>query len=97
MTQDRIQLIKISNDTNGNPRYVTHFFNLLSSQEKMDIDRANRDKGIGASITAMYEAALKKAKKIRGKKFHNKSFGGGIVFISFNTQDLEKQIEFLKA
>lgn len=37
-----------------------------------------------------YSEALKIAKKIGGKKFHNKQFGGGIVIQSYN---LKRDIE----
>ena len=39
-----------------------------------------------------YDEALKLAKKIGGKKFHNKQYGGGIVVQSYN---LHKEIEFI--
>jgi hypothetical protein len=39
-----------------------------------------------------YDEALKLAKKIGGKKFHNKQYGGGIVVQSYN---LHKEVEFI--
>ena len=39
-----------------------------------------------------YSTALYNAKKIGGKKFHNKQYGGGIVFQSYNIQDTERHI-----
>ena len=39
-----------------------------------------------------YDEALKLAKKIGGKKFHNKQYGGGIVVQSYN---LHEGIEFI--
>lgn len=42
-----------------------------------------------------YETALKNAKHFGGRKFHNKQYGGGIVFQSYNIQDLEKRILLL--
>ena len=42
-----------------------------------------------------YEEALKIAKKIGGKKFHNKQFGGGIVIQSYNLEDDSKLIREL--
>jgi hypothetical protein len=39
-----------------------------------------------------YDEALFLAKKIGGKKFHNKQYGGGIVVQSYN---LHKEIEFI--
>lgn len=43
-----------------------------------------------------YSEALKIAKNIGGKKFHNKQFGGGIVIQSYNLQDDIKDINNLK-
>ena len=39
-----------------------------------------------------YDDAVKIAKKIGGKKFHTKQYGGGIVFQSYNIKDTEKSI-----
>lgn len=82
-------LEKIKSDTNGNPRYVCHFLRLLS------FDEQNQFKGIKA-VTKQYELALQKARKIGGKKYHVKSFGGGIVFQSFNPEKKESQILALR-
>lgn len=43
-----------------------------------------------------YSVALLMAKKLGGKKFHNKQYGGGIVFQSYNIDDLSSKIEQLK-
>jgi len=43
-----------------------------------------------------YPQALKLAKKVGGKKYHNKQFGGGIVFQSWCLSDLEAAIESAK-
>lgn len=42
-----------------------------------------------------YELALKRAHKLGGRKFHNKQYGGGIVFKSYNIKDDEKRINTL--
>jgi hypothetical protein len=39
-----------------------------------------------------YETALSRANKIGGRKFHNKQYGGGIVFSCVNTEQLETRI-----
>lgn len=80
-----INWTRIKNDTNGNPRYVCHFLNLLPDYIK--------DGGDGVSIK--YERALKLARAIGGKKFHNKQYGGGIVFQSYNLKETETQIKKL--
>ena len=75
---------RISNDTNGNPRYVIHFLQLLNDQERL------------MPFSEKYDYALKKAKKMGGRKFSNKQYGGGIVFQSYNIYDLAQKLEKLK-
>jgi hypothetical protein len=44
----------------------------------------------------MYKEAVFKARKIGGKKYRGKDFGGGIVFQSYNLQSLVNNINELK-
>jgi len=74
-TQTTIDFKRITNDVNGNPRYVCHYLNFASD----------------------YETALKLARKIGGKKFHNKQYGGGIVFQSYSIDELAKKILAISA
>jgi hypothetical protein len=80
-----IRFSRLTNDVYGNPRYAVHFTEFLNSEENAFIPFSKK-----------YEYALKKAKKIGGKKFDNKQYGGGIVFQSYNIQDLEKKIVALR-
>ena len=64
-------------DVNGNPRYICHFLNLSKPGDAVDGD-----------ISGKYEAALKRARAFGGRKYHNKQYGGGIIFQSYNTQSL---------
>jgi hypothetical protein len=82
----QIDFKRIDNDTNGNPRYVCHFLNLLTDTESNNYD---------ISISDKYIIALNRAKKIGGKKFHNKQYGGGIVFQSYNIQTTQTDIQTL--
>ena len=66
---------RVRNDVNGNPRYVLHFLHL------------NKDDDAG-DIPGKYAAAVKRANKLGGKKFHNKQYGGGIVFQSYSVEGL---------
>lgn len=75
-----ISFTRINNDTNGNPRYVCHFLNILNEKEQ------NLD------INEKYSLAIKKAKTIGGKKYNNKKYGGGLVFQSYNIDSLEALI-----
>lgn len=66
-------LTRVNNDVNGNPRYVIHYLALLTEQERSEL-----------SIVSQYSVAVAKAKNMfGGKKFHNKQYGGGIVFQSY--------------
>lgn len=88
MTQVTPQDFKrVNNDVNGNPRYVCHYVHLLNeNDEQLPSGKGVQTFKVIDSITNRYEIALKKAKKIGGKKFHNKQYGGGIVFQSYNIQ-----------
>lgn len=39
-----------------------------------------------------YEQAVKRANTIGGRKHHCKSYGGGIVFVSYNLEETETKI-----
>jgi hypothetical protein len=64
----------------GKTRVVCHFLRLLKESEK------------GPEMTGSYTTAIARARKIGGKKYHNKAYGGGIVFDTTDTANLEKQI-----
>lgn len=81
---DENMLTRVNNDTNGNPRYVIHFLNFLTRAEKNGSIRGDR-----------YDAALARSRQLGGKKFHNKQYGGGIVFQSYNTTNLIESIQDL--
>ena len=72
---------RVNNDVYGNPRYVIHFMDLLTDEEKDSL-----------KVSEMYELAVKKARKIGGKRYRGKDFGGGIVFQSYNMEETAKNI-----
>jgi hypothetical protein len=78
----------------GHSRHVCHFLNLLKPEEKSQ--EFSLKHGLN-STSIQYKIALSRAKRIGGRKFHNKQFGGGIVFtISARTiEELESQIKTL--
>ncbi len=43
-----------------------------------------------------YARALFLARQLGGRKFHNKQFGGGIAFQSYNTNQLAERIAKIK-
>jgi hypothetical protein len=72
---------KIKHDVNGNPRYVCHFLHL---------DVHGYQSNIG--LSERYAIALALANTLGGKKFHNKQYGGGIVFQSYSLPELCNRI-----
>lgn len=86
--QTKINWKNIKHDVNGNPRYVCLYIHLLTEKELYTQNEYIHRQG----ITKHYAAALARAGKIGGKKFHNKQFRGGIVFQSYNLADTEKAI-----
>jgi hypothetical protein len=85
--KNEITFTRVKNDTNGNPRYVTHFLNFITDQ-----DREQTKESEIYQVGQLYELALKKARKIGGRKFHNKQYGGGVVFQSYNIEQTKKRI-----
>ena len=79
---------RVNNDVNGNPRYVCHYFKLNTQSELNAND--------WVQITKKYDLALARSRKLGGKKFHNKQYGGGIVFgCVYNLHDLCESINEL--
>lgn len=74
---NEVTVDRINNDVNGNPRYVLHFTN-VSHELKVQLGETVKD-------FDMYVMSLAAAG--RGfKKYHNKQYGGGICFQSYNVQ-----------
>jgi len=101
-TPRQSEFTRINNDINGNPRYVCHFTDLITDKDRqLQAQQADKLKSQGKivwySITDLYPLAVKRANKLGGRKFHNKQYGGGIVFQSYSTNELEKQINDLLA
>lgn len=69
--------MRVANNANGAPRYVCHFLN-LNTRAELD------DSTIG--ISQKYVLALARAKQFKGKKYHNKSYGGGIAFATYDIE-----------
>jgi hypothetical protein len=73
---NQIEFTRINNDINGNPRYVCHY---LAFKPITPVNEPYK--------SYSYEEALFAAKALGGRKFHNKQYGGGIVFQSYNIID----------
>lgn len=77
-----IKLTKISHDVNGNPRYVCHYLNLLTEREKQQENRYIPEQ----NMTLHYAIAVHRSHKIGGRKYHTRSYGGGIVFTDYENE-----------
>lgn len=75
--------MRIDNNTSGHPRYVCWFGALNTKAESYS----------EMGVSEKYAIALFRAKKIGGKKYHNKKYVGGIAFVSFNLDETEKGIK----
>lgn len=96
-TTNQIEFTRINNDVNGNPRYVCHFTDVINYKDRLQADELSKTtKPFKFSIDHLYTIAVKKANKIGGRKYHNKQYGGGIVFQSYNIGDTERAINELK-
>jgi len=86
-----IEFTRINNDGNGNPRYVCHCLSFIQSGETFENVPV-------WDISGKYDIALSRSRQFRGRKFHNKQYGGGIVFQSYEIERLGKEIEaFVKS
>lgn len=82
-----IEITRINHDTNGNSRMVVHFLNFITRKE---LDKKG-DEWI--SISEKYAIALKRANALGGRKFHNRQYGGGIVFQCSSENEILKIIK----
>jgi hypothetical protein len=82
-----INWTRIKNDINGNPRVVCHYLSFIR-QDEIVSPWVEPTEGVSAG----YALALKRAKRLGGKKFHNKQYGGGIVFQCTYLEELEAEI-----
>ena len=80
---EKFDWTRIDSNINGNPRYVVHFLECCPE-------------GLKGDVEGRYAATVKLMNTIGGRKYHNKSYGGGIVFSSYNLADTEKAIERVK-
>lgn len=69
-TYNPVEFTRINNDINGNPRFVCHFLAFIT----------DKDRELLTGFDLGYNLALARSRQLGGKKFHNKQYGGGIVF-----------------
>jgi hypothetical protein len=82
------EFIRIKNDVNGNPRFVLHFLRLNTDTELDSVEWVD--------TSTKYTLALARSRSQGGRKFHNKQYGGGIVFQSYNLSELCNRLNELR-
>ena len=80
------QFTRMNSDINGNPRFAIHFMDCEPEAWK-DYD---------LTLPERYARVCKLMNTIGGRKFHNKQYGGGIIFQSYSLPDTWKHIERAK-
>lgn len=103
---ERVKISEMYERIVGLKKGITERDNLPAFAPKNEIDftRVNNDvNGNGRHVChylnflksgekGTYELALKRAKQFGGRKFHNKQYGGGIVFQTSNPAGLGREI-----
>lgn len=86
-----MEITEINSNSKGHPRYVVHWLS-CEPEEGCDALRSR------LTLTERYERVLREARKVGGKRFHCREYGGGVVFVSFNPQqDVLDRVEKIKA
>jgi len=89
-----IDFTRVNSDVNGNPRFVCHFSEFINEGDRI---KANHSRSDHFGISTQYILALNKARTIGGRKFHNKQYGGGIVFQMYSgDKEMSARIRELK-
>lgn len=94
-------------DLNAESRAALIEWLTLPEPERVEFTRVNSDSNGNpryvihfTTLSNDYETALKMARKFGGRKFHNKQYGGGIVFQSYNlageVRDINRALGFEK-
>ena len=79
-----LQMVRVNNDVNGNPRHVVHWLGL--EPETPD----------GLDISARYDRVVRAARAVGGRRFHNRQYGGGVVFQAYACE-MPERIERIRA
>lgn len=72
---------RVNNDSNGNPRWVVHFLNILNNDEIEQLE----------GVQSAYGRAVAKARPFGGSIYRGKDFGGGVVFQHFGNEQQFKE------
>ena len=81
ITPLKIDFTRVNSDINGNPRFVCHYLTFKPMQDENQPYKSFE-----------YSEGLNIARELGGRKFHNKQYGGGVVFQSYNLDSLTAKI-----
>lgn len=92
-----IRFTRVNCNSDGHPREVVHFLELVNDADREEAQKREETvRPFKFSVSHLYDIALSKARKINGRKFHNKQYGGGIVFVCWDRKELEEKILNIK-
>jgi hypothetical protein len=80
-----MQLSRVKNDVNGNGRFVVHFLDLVTNEDRAEAPEVGR-------IPWLIARALERSRKIGGQCYRGKSIAGGIVFQESSEELLRQNI-----
>ncbi len=100
-SENEFKAIRLKNDVNGNSRYAVHFLAFLTPHDhaecEKEADELTKAGQITFGVNLKYTRALQRARQVGGRKFHNKQFGGGIVFQCYGQSEIDALIKQAKA
>ena len=88
-TTQGIEFTRTTLDVYGNPRYIVHFTEFLTNDERNSYGLNNYGQ--------LYGLACKRANKLGGRKYTGRNYGGGIVLQSYNIEETARRIQELIA
>lgn len=72
-TPRQIELTRVKNDRNGNGRFVVHFLDLLTPEERATAHEQGR-------MPWLFQLAQARARSIGGSRWRGRDFKDGLVF-----------------
>ena len=79
-TIDQNNIMRADNDRYGNPRYVVHFSEFLTAEERQ-------------TMLLNYQVARIRAKRISARVYNGYNFGGGFIFQAVDERDACRKVD----
>lgn len=87
--EQEMEWTRLKSDINGNPRFVCHFTDLEGYKARLYMRPL-------FTLETRYARMVKLANALGGRKYHNKTFGGGIVFQAYEHQLHEIAVKLIE-